>query len=61
MKLREIHRILGKLQASPSNITDREASVIVDHIISLEELPDECDEDDTFGTEGWKHQLGAEN
>ena len=61
MKLKDIHFILGKLRCTPDKLTLREVSIIVDHIVSLEALLDEADEDDTFGTEGWKHRLGVDD
>lgn len=33
---------------------------IVDHIEVLEELLDETDSEDFFGTEGWRHRLGID-
>lgn len=33
---------------------------LFEYIEELEELLDEADNDDTFGTEGWRHLIGAE-
>lgn len=33
--------------------------VLLQHIDALEDLLDEGDEDDAFGTGGWRHRLGV--
>lgn len=42
----------------------KQASVALDslfeHITALEDLLDEGDENDSFGTEGWRHRLGID-
>lgn len=35
--------------------------VLLQHIDALEDLLDEGDEDDAFGTEGWRHRLGVDD
>lgn len=42
-------------QATPVDV-----STLFDHIDALELLLDEADEDDLFGTEGWRHRLGID-
>jgi hypothetical protein len=34
---------------------------LIEHIDALEMLLDEGDEDDMFGTEGWRHRLGIDD
>jgi len=33
---------------------------LFEHLDVLEELLDEADQDDVFGTEGWRHRLGID-
>lgn len=33
---------------------------VFEHVDALESLLDEADENDTFGTEGWRHSLGLD-
>jgi hypothetical protein len=33
---------------------------LIEHIDALEMLLDEGDDDDIFGTEGWRHRLGVD-
>jgi hypothetical protein len=33
---------------------------VFEHLDALESLLDEGDEDDAFGTEGWRHRLGID-
>jgi hypothetical protein len=38
--------------------TTDDVFVLLQHIDALEDLLDEGDDDDAFGTEGWRHRLG---
>jgi hypothetical protein len=40
--------------------TKEDVFLLFEHIDALEMLLDEADEDDAFGTEGWRHQLGID-
>lgn len=42
--------------ASPAEIL-----AVFQHLDELEDLLDEADEDDVFGTEGWRHRLGIDD
>lgn len=33
---------------------------LFEHIDAMEELLEEADQDDVFGTEGWRHRLGID-
>jgi len=41
-------------------ITHDDAAALFDHISALEALLDEGDQEDAFGTEGWRHRLGID-
>ena len=45
---------LGKLPATSRNL-------VKDYIESLEEWVEEASNEDFYGTEGWKHNLGLED
>lgn len=53
---REIMIIRGKNVVEGSSKYD--VLRLFEYIDGLEELLDEFDLDDTFGTEGWRHRLG---
>lgn len=38
-----------------------EVLAVFQHLDELEDLLDEADEDDVFGTEGWRHRLGIDD
>jgi len=38
--------------------TSDDVFALLQHIDALEDLLDEGDDDDAFGTEGWRHRLG---
>lgn len=38
--------------------TRDDVNKLFEHIDALEDLLDDADEDDVFGTEGWRHELG---
>lgn len=40
--------------------TKDEQMAMADHITELEHILDKLDSDDTFGTEGWRHQFGID-
>lgn len=48
--------LLGKLAVG--ELTQEERSDLIETIQTFEELLDEADRDDYFGTEGWRHRLG---
>lgn len=54
-----IEFLLGKLSTG-SSLTEAEATVLSDYIYDLENLLDEADGDDYFGTEGWRHRIGVD-
>ena len=43
-----------------ASMTNDDAAALFDHISALEALLDEGDQDDAFGTEGWRHRLGID-
>jgi hypothetical protein len=55
---KELALIRGK--ASVEKATVEEIMQVFGHIDSLEMMLDESDEEDTFGTEGWRHYFGME-
>jgi hypothetical protein len=54
-----IQFILGKVSGGGA-LTTEEYTILADYIYDLENLLDEADEDDYFGTEGWRHRLGLD-
>lgn len=56
MTERELDVIRGKLLVA--NATVPECHAFLKHVSQLEEMLDEADLDDYFGTEGWRHRLG---
>lgn len=40
--------------------TADDVNKLLEHIDALEDFLDEQDEDDVFGTEGWRHLLGLD-
>lgn len=55
----ELRRALMRLACGAANIND--AEMVNSHIEALEELLDEADQADYFGTEGWRHRIGIDN
>lgn len=53
---REINTIRGKNLVGKASKTD--VSTLLEHIDALEVFLDEHEQDDTFGTEGWRHAIG---
>jgi hypothetical protein len=53
---RETNIIRGKAMVGHQSVDD--IWTLLDHIAQLEELLDEADAEDMFGTEGWRHHLG---
>ncbi len=51
--------IKGRL--SVGQATQEDVANLVAHIEALEELMNEADGDDAFGTEGWRHRLGIDD
>lgn len=41
--------------------TKEDVDKLIEHIDAIEVLLEECDEDDIFGTEGWRHRLGIDD
>jgi hypothetical protein len=56
---REVNILTGKALVGAQNRGEQVA--MASHITELEELLDEADMDDFFGTEGWRHRLGMED
>lgn len=40
--------------------TKADVDKLIEHIDALEAFLDEHEQDDTFGTEGWRHAIGLE-
>ncbi len=55
---REINMIRGKL--SVNHATQEEIDNFLEYVEELERLLNESDDDDMFGTEGWRHHIGLE-
>ena len=55
----EINVIRGKWLVKQASQDD--VKVLLDHITALENLLDEGDMEDMYGTEGWRHQLGIDD
>lgn len=58
MNLRDLDNIRGKMEAGV--FVQEEVNAFLKYVTELENLLDEGDEDDCFGTEGWKHRLGLD-
>jgi hypothetical protein len=58
MDYKKILLTRGKLLANPKWVTKRESEILCEYINQLEELLDSLDDEDTFGTEGWRHRIG---
>lgn len=41
--------------------TKDDVFALLEHIDALEDLLDDADGDDMFGTEGWRHRLGIDD
>lgn len=53
-------RLLSRIECGKS-LTEEEAIYISEYIHTLEGLCDATDQDDYFGTEGWRHYVGVED
>ena len=53
-----IGRIIGRMQTGTT--TQLDAETLFSYIRQLWELLDEADQDDFYGTEGWRHRLGLD-
>ncbi len=53
-----INTISGKNLVGHASQED--VQTLIMHIWALEFFMDQANEDDTFGTEGWRHRLGIE-
>lgn len=51
-----VNTIRGK--NSVGRATPEDVTKLLEHIDELEDLLDDGDEDDAFGTEGWRHRVG---
>ena len=56
---RFLNTVRGK--ALVGHATPEEILAVFGHLDALENLLDEADEDDVFGTEGWRHRLGIDD
>jgi hypothetical protein len=54
-----IEFILGKLSTG-SSLTQKEYVTLADYIYDLENLLDQGDNENFYGTEGWRHRLGLD-
>jgi hypothetical protein len=54
----ELGEIRGRASVNAASAED--IAALLQHIQELEDLLDEGDQDDAFGTEGWRHRAGAE-
>lgn len=52
------NQALGKLLAGPEHLSREECISIMETLNKFEQMLDEGDMDDCFGTEGWRHNLG---
>jgi hypothetical protein len=59
LDMSELNVIRGR--TSVAMATQEDVAALLSHIKALEALLDEGDEDDAFGTEGWRHRLGIDN
>lgn len=62
MKRSKIDKLLGRLQAVEEGTAKQiqDITAILNYVEKLETFLDEADQDDTFGTEGWRHAIGIE-
>ena len=58
MNLRELDKIRGRIEAGV--FVQEEINLFLSYVSEMENLLDEGDEDDCFGTEGWRHRLGLD-
>jgi hypothetical protein len=58
MKAKDLNIIRGK--GLVGKATKADVLWLIIHIDALEGFLDEYDQDDTFGTEGWRHALGID-
>lgn len=59
----DIQRLLIEIQTRLTSgilLSEDEAHMLVDYISDLEGLCDSADQDDYFGTEGWRHHMGID-
>lgn len=56
---KELNILRGKTLTN--HITQQEILKVFGHIDMLELFLDERDQDDAFGTEGWRHSIGMED
>lgn len=54
-----LNMVRGK--AMVGHATPDEILAVFGHLDALEDLLDEADGDDAFGTEGWRHRLGIDD
>lgn len=54
-----LNTVRGKALVGHAN--KEEILAVFAHLDALEALLDEGDEDDAFGTEGWRHRLGIDD
>lgn len=59
-KSEQIARILTKIECGKT-VTEEQAIMVSEYIHTLEQLCDATDQDDYFGTEGWRHYAGMED
>lgn len=43
------------------HVTQQDVWTLIAHIDALEDMLDESDGDDMWGTEGWRHKLGIDD
>ena len=58
LKAKELNIIRGR--SEECDITQLDADKLLAHIDALEALLDQGDEDDCFGTEGWRHAINID-
>lgn len=56
----QIEGILTKIECG-KKVTEEQAIMISEYIATLERLCDAADQDDYFGSEGWRHYIGMED
>lgn len=55
----QIHITLNNV-LNGARVCEEDLQELAHHIHSMENMLDETDMDDYFGTEGWKHRLGLD-
>lgn len=55
---KELNIIRGKALVGAA--TEEEVMAVFDRLDAMADLMDGADQDDAFGTEGWRHALGIE-